>query len=132
MSLTPKQELFVANYCKNGFNATQAARSAGYSEKTAKQMGTENLAKPSIREAIDSYKKKVSDKVLCDTEWVVKGLMKEAAGGTDDTTASARVSAYKALSEFTGGFDSNIQKHDVSGMTDIASRLQSAKAATKH
>ena len=33
MGLTTKQELFVSAYCSNGFNATQAAIEAGYSEK---------------------------------------------------------------------------------------------------
>ncbi|ERP98780.1 hypothetical protein Q669_00550 [Labrenzia sp. C1B10] len=33
-------------------NATQAAIRAGYSEKTAQQMGAENLSKPVVAEAI--------------------------------------------------------------------------------
>ena len=49
--LTPKQERFVAEYLID-LNATQAAIRAGYSKKTAKQMGTENLAKPVIAAAI--------------------------------------------------------------------------------
>jgi phage terminase small subunit len=50
-TMTPKQERFVAEYLID-LNATQAAIRAGYSEKTAKQMGTENLAKPVLAEAI--------------------------------------------------------------------------------
>lgn len=34
--LTPKQKAFADEYVKNGGNATQAALSAGYSAKTAK------------------------------------------------------------------------------------------------
>ena len=37
--LTPKQRVFAEEYIKNGGNAAQAARTAGYSEKTAKQTG---------------------------------------------------------------------------------------------
>lgn len=37
--LTPKQRVFADEYIKNGGNAAQAARTAGYSEKTAKQTG---------------------------------------------------------------------------------------------
>ena len=51
--LTTKQALFVGEYLINGFNATQAAISAGYSENTANVIGPENLVKPCIREAID-------------------------------------------------------------------------------
>jgi hypothetical protein len=36
--------------------------------------------------------------------------MDEAQGLGEDTSASSRVAAFKALSEFTGGFDSNKQK----------------------
>jgi phage terminase small subunit len=51
--LTPKQRIFVAEYMID-LNATQAAIRAGYSEDSAKQIGTENLAKPAIVEAIEN------------------------------------------------------------------------------
>ncbi|HEV2619956.1 MAG TPA: terminase small subunit [Acidobacteriaceae bacterium] len=50
--LTPKQKSFVAEYLANGLNATQAAKDAGYSVKTAKSIGQENLTKPDIAAAI--------------------------------------------------------------------------------
>ena len=48
-----KQRRFVAEFAIDG-NASAAARRAGYSEKSAKAQGTENLAKPAIRAAIDA------------------------------------------------------------------------------
>lgn len=45
--LTDKQELFAREYLKD-LNATQAAIRAGYSEKTARATGSENLSKPDI------------------------------------------------------------------------------------
>jgi phage terminase small subunit len=56
--LTPKQDAFVKAYLLNGGNATQAAISAGYSEKTAYSIGEENLRKPDIKKAIDEHQKK--------------------------------------------------------------------------
>lgn len=50
--LTDKQRVFVAEYVQC-WNAAEAARLAGYSEKTARVIGPENLSKPAIREAID-------------------------------------------------------------------------------
>lgn len=50
--LTPKQAKFVASYIANGMNATRAAITAGYSEKTACEIGAENLRKPLIANAI--------------------------------------------------------------------------------
>ncbi len=49
--LTPKEQLFVAEYLKD-FNATQAAIRAGYSKNTAYHIGYENLKKPQIQTAI--------------------------------------------------------------------------------
>ncbi len=56
--LTPKQDAFVKAYLLNGGNATQAAIEAGYSEKTAQQVGSENLLKPVIKESIARHQKK--------------------------------------------------------------------------
>lgn len=54
--LTPKQEKFCAEYIKDG-NATQAALRAGYSKKTARAIGCQNLAKPLIVERIKELTK---------------------------------------------------------------------------
>lgn len=49
MALTPKQKAFVEAYAGN---ATEAAIKAGYSPKTARSIGQENLTKPDIISAI--------------------------------------------------------------------------------
>ena len=49
--MTPKQKTFVQEYVADP-NGAKAARLAGYSEKTAKEMACENLTKPHIAEAI--------------------------------------------------------------------------------
>lgn len=51
--LTPKEQAFVTEYLVD-FNATQAAKRAGYSARAARQIGTENLAKPAIAAALSS------------------------------------------------------------------------------
>ena len=51
--LTAKQRLFVAAYL-DCLNATEAARRAGYSEKTAAIIGWENLRKPNIAAAVSA------------------------------------------------------------------------------
>lgn len=50
--LTVKELLFVSEYLKD-FNATRAAIEAGYSKTSARQIGCENLTKPSIRSEIN-------------------------------------------------------------------------------
>jgi phage terminase small subunit len=51
-SLTPKQKRFVEEYLID-LNATQAAIRAGYSEKTARVIGPENLLKPAVAELVE-------------------------------------------------------------------------------
>lgn len=46
--LTTKQQAFVLAYLANGFNATAAARTAGYPDRAAHVVGWENLRKPKI------------------------------------------------------------------------------------
>lgn len=59
--LTIKQDKFVKAYLLNNGNATQAAITAGYSEKTAQQVGSENLLKLVIKEAIESHQKQSTE-----------------------------------------------------------------------
>lgn len=62
MGLTNRQKLFVKEYLINGNNATQAAISAGYSEKTAYSQGQRALKHDEIKKQINremdkSYKR---------------------------------------------------------------------------
>lgn len=54
--LTAQQRLFVAEYLKDG-NATQAAIRAGYSKKSAEQIGYQLLKKTSVAQAIARQQK---------------------------------------------------------------------------
>ena len=46
--LTPKQKAFADEYVKNGGNATQAAKVAGYSDNTAINATKDILEKPCV------------------------------------------------------------------------------------
>lgn len=75
--MTPKQEAFVREYLID-LNATQAAIRAGYSEKTAKDIGCQNLAKLNIKTAIDKALSERAERTEIDAEWVLKRLAEEA------------------------------------------------------
>lgn len=113
-NLTPKQQRFVEEYLID-LNATQAAIRSGYSEKTAQQMGSENLLKPVIQKAIEDARKEVSEKALITTEMVVKGLLKEAQDNSEGSTQSARVSAWAHLGKHLGMFKDKIEHTGPSG-----------------
>lgn len=59
MPLTLKQEAFINEYLRC-WNASEAARRAGYSEKTAHQIGYENLRKLEISEEINKRVKEMA------------------------------------------------------------------------
>lgn len=73
--LTAKQQAFVDEYLKD-LNATQAAIRAGYSAKTAGQMGDENLKKPQIAQALQEAMDKRAQKVQLDAEYVLRGIIR--------------------------------------------------------
>lgn len=75
--LTDKQQKFVDEYLVD-LNATQAAIRAGYSADTASVIGSENLGKPYIAEAIAARRKVLSDKAEVTQEMVVKELARLA------------------------------------------------------
>jgi phage terminase small subunit len=50
--LTDKEWAIIGKYFELGFNGTKAAVAAGYSKKSARQIASETLSKPYIREEI--------------------------------------------------------------------------------
>lgn len=69
--LTAKQQRFVDEYLID-LNATQAAIRAGYSAKTANEIGAENLAKPSIAKAIAESQTKRAERTEITQDMVLE------------------------------------------------------------
>jgi len=68
--LRPKQQRFIAEYLID-HNARQAAIRAGYSPKTAGAIGSENLTKPAIVEAIIAGMRQLIDQPMAEAERIV-------------------------------------------------------------
>lgn len=81
-NLTLKQQKFIDFYIEKG-NATEAAELAGYSKKTAKQIGSENLSK------LDSYikvrLKQLEDKRIASADEVLKYFTSVMRGEEKDS-----------------------------------------------
>lgn len=75
--MTKKQKRFVEEYLID-LNATQAAIRAGYSPDTAQQMGSENLSKPVIKNAIDKAIAKRSRRTGINQDRVIQEIAKLA------------------------------------------------------
>ena len=71
--MTPRQRKFCDEYLISG-NATDAAIKAGYSPKTAKQTGSENLAKPDLKAYIETELDKLHSAKIADAQEVLEYL----------------------------------------------------------
>jgi phage terminase small subunit len=81
IKLTEKQERFIDYYIETG-NATEAARRAGYSEKTAKQIGSENLTKLDF--FIKKRLKELEDVRIAKADEVLKHLTSAIRGEIEE------------------------------------------------
>lgn len=107
--MTPKQQRFVEEYCVD-LNAAAAARRAGYSEATAKEIGCENLTKPHIIAAIEQTKAQLAEKAEISQQWVIDRLKEtaEQAKGLDQPSAANR--SYELIGKHIGMFT---ERHEI-------------------
>ena len=86
--LTHKQEVFVAEYARNGGNASAAARKAypNQTENSVKVQGWENLNKPNLAKAIREEFKRQGVTLEKALKPIVKGLEAVDKEGNDDLT----------------------------------------------
>ncbi len=89
--LTAKQERFVAEYLID-LNATQAAIRAGYSEKTAQMIGSENLSKPIISAAVAAAVAKRTERTEITQDYVlavIKDTIEQCKGTSEHSNPNA-------------------------------------------
>lgn len=96
MKLTPKQKAFCDEYLINGGNATQAAIKAGYSKHTAKDIGSENLAKPHLSDYIAQRQKQIEDNRIC-TIAEIQQFRTSVIRGEEEATTNDRLTAATQL-----------------------------------
>ena len=121
MKLTPRQKAFAEYYIECG-NCTEAARKAGYSEKTCYAIGAENLKKPQISayisermQAQNEAQVASADEVLQFFSSVMRGEVKDQFGL--DAALSDRLNAGKELMKRYAAAD-NSARADVPQIID--------------
>ncbi|MCT3065021.1 terminase small subunit [Lactiplantibacillus pentosus] len=112
--LTPKQRKFADEYIKSG-NAADAARKAGYSERSARSVGQENLTKPDIKQYIDEQMAEIASKRIMDATEAVELLTSIARGETKETV-------------YIGTADGVYEKHKEA---DLKTRISATKEILK-
>ena len=81
--MSEKQKAFCDHYITT-LNATEAAKMAGYSEKSARAMGSENLTKPYIKEYIDLRLAELEESRVADATEVLQYLTRVMRGEEQD------------------------------------------------
>ena len=132
MSLTPKQERFVAEYLID-LNATQAAIRAGYSEKTAQMIGSENLSKPLIADAVQKALAERSERTEITQDYVLTSIMEtmeQRKGTGEHGNPNAVLKGAELLGRHLAMFTDNktVTHHDGDRLDAVLERMgQNAK-----
>lgn len=125
MPLTPKQKAFADYYLECG-NASEAARKAGYSAKTARYIGAENLTKPVISAYIAERMAKADESRIASADEVLEFYSKVMRGEEKDqfgldASLADRLNAGKEL----------MKRHAAAGATMIGTQKPEDDALTK-
>lgn len=78
-----KQKRFCEYYAQTG-NATESAKKAGYSEKTAYRTGADNLKKPHIIAYIDELTRDADNKRIADAKEILQYFTAVMRGEIND------------------------------------------------
>ena len=129
--MTAKQQRFCDEYLID-LNATQAAIRAGYSKKTAKQIGQENLTKLDIKEYIEKRMEEKEKELIADQDEVMKYLtsvMRREKTESVVVTLSKEKSTY--VPDEKGTMRKQTVKEDVAQIVDIPARLSDSNKAAE-
>ena len=104
--LTDKEEQFCQNYVRHPdknkrWNKTQSAIEAGYSEKTAKTIGCENLTKLHIKERVNELIEEQKESMSSLRERVKEGF-ESLAFPKEEVENNIRLGALNSLSKYCG------------------------------
>ncbi|MED4083880.1 terminase small subunit [Halalkalibacterium halodurans] len=84
MKMTEKQKRFADYYIETA-NASEAARRAGYSEKTAHRIGQENMQKPVIRDYIEEKMAQKDKERIASQDEILQFLTSVMRGRVQET-----------------------------------------------
>lgn len=148
-NLTDKQQAFVEHYLVC-LNATEAAIKAGYSESSARQMGSANMSKPAIAAEIARRKEARKERLEVTAERVILELARIAFTSLPDvaewdedratfvpsrdldTDAAAAVRTVKAKTTRYHGKDGQKDRTEVRLEVRMHDKLRALEALGKH
>jgi phage terminase small subunit len=112
--MTPRQNQFVAEYALSR-NATSAAIKAGYSPRTARQTGSENLTKPDIRAAVAEYEQVAAERLAVSREKVLVELQEAIDLAREQRNPMAMIAGWREIAKICGYYAPERQRVEVTG-----------------
>lgn len=102
--LSSRQERFVEHYALCG-NAAEAARLAGYSAKTARVIGPENLSKPAVRAALEARQAVFREELELTKGQVVSGVLQAVQMAREQQNPAAMISGLVQIGRLCGYYE---------------------------
>lgn len=104
--LTIRQEKFVAEYLRNGYNAANAYRDAyqkdKYSNNVLRVRGSEVLRKPQVQAAIAAYESEIKERALTSIDDIELGLQEVVALAKEKGDLTNMRSGYMDIARLRG------------------------------
>lgn len=110
MSLNEKQKAFCEYYASS-FNATESAKKAGYSERTAYSIGCENLKKPEIQNYLAELSNKAKTSRIADITEILEFFSETMRNKS--LQAKDRLKAAELLRESVGNAEGSQESEQI-------------------
>ena len=111
--LSARQERFVEHYALCG-NAAEAARLAGYSAKTARVIGSENLTKPAVKAALVARQQLFREELRVTKGDVISGLQEAIQTARDQQNPAAMISGLAQIAKLCGFYEPETRRVELS------------------
>lgn len=124
--MTVKQRKFADEYIVTG-NATESAIKAGYSKKSARSVGAENLTKPNIKKYIEEQLKKIEQEKIATAEEILI-YWTEVMRGQSETEVIVMIGKGEGISEPKKLMKAPSESERLQASRELAKRLIDTQA----
>ena len=101
MELSPKHQRFVSEFLVD-LNGSKAARRAGFSERSARQIANQLLSKHDIRAAIQARCRETEKRLQISRDDVIRGLLAAFQMAQEQAQPMAMIAAARELGKMLG------------------------------
>ena len=112
--LSVRQEKFVEHYALCG-NAAEAARLAGYSARTARVIGPENLTKPAVKAALAARQQAFQEELKVTKDDVLTGILNAIQLAEEQQNPAAMISGLAQIAKLCGFYEPDVSRIEISG-----------------